>query len=249
MNPSAPTAMLLVAAALLCPQAAFAGFRTPQSLVQNLYAFYGDGSPDYSRGLPHDEATARRFFHGSLVRGWVDLAPLPFDFLVQATSWKIGPVAITGTIRQFDRTYVRVAFTNRDRPVALNIVIQQSDDGWVISDVESTHDSLVGFLLRLRSERPKPKRSKPVRMNRVRRLTPFISLKAGMQERSQRALRGLARAGSPLPRGRAVQGYPIQFGVATTGWRTGQHRRSCQSDCYRRRRSADRNGCSSSPGR
>lgn len=161
MTVSAPIALLLAAVGLLCPQTAVAGFRTPQSLVQNLYAFYGNGSPEYSRGLPHDEATARQFLHASLVRGWVDLTPQPFDFLVQATSWKIGPVAITGTIRQFDRTYVRVVFSNRNRPVALNIVIQQSDDGWVISDVESTHDSLVGFLLRLRFDRTKSKDKKP----------------------------------------------------------------------------------------
>ena len=157
----APSALALVTAAAFVPSIASAGFRTPQSLVQNLYAWYGDGSPDYSHGLPHDEATARQFFHPSLVRGWVELTPQPFDFLVQATSWKIGPVAITGTIRQFDRTYVRVVFTNRDRPVALNIVIQESDDGWVISDVESTHDSLVGFLFRLRFEREKSKGKKP----------------------------------------------------------------------------------------
>lgn len=157
----APFALALVIAAAFVPSIASAGFRTPQSLVQNLYAWYGDGSPDYSHGLPHDETTARQFFHPSLVRGWVELTPLPFDFLVQATSWKIGPVAITGTIRQFDRTYVRVVFRNRDRPVALNIVVQESDDGWVISDVESAHDSLVAFLFRLRSEHEKSKGRKP----------------------------------------------------------------------------------------
>ena len=161
MKISALIAMLLAGFGMLCPQAASAGFRTPQSLVQNLYAWHGDGSPDYSHGLPHDEATARQFFHPSLARGLVDLAPQPFDFLVQATSWSIGPVVITGTIRQFDRTYVRVVFANRDRPVALNIVIRESDDGWLISDIESAHDSLVGFLFRLRSEHEKSKGKKP----------------------------------------------------------------------------------------
>ena len=160
MNLSAVIAMLLAAISLLCPQDAAAGFRTPQSLVQNLYAWYGDGSPDFSHGLPRDEATARLFFQPALARAWTDDAPRPFDFLVQATSWKIGAVAITGTIKQFDRTYVRVAFANRDRPVALNIVIVKGDDGWLIADVESTHDSLTGFLARLKAQkargRPSP---------------------------------------------------------------------------------------------
>src|SRR5206468_11846296 len=110
--------------------------------------------------LPRDEATARRFFHPMLARAWMDDAPRPFDFLVQATSWKIGAVAITGTIKQFDRTYVRVAFVNHDKPVALNIVIVNGDDGWVISDVESTHDSLTGFLTRLKAQNAKA-RGKP----------------------------------------------------------------------------------------
>jgi hypothetical protein len=161
MNFSAPIAMLLAAACLLCPQSASAGFRTPQSLVQNLYAFYGEGSPDYSHGLPRDEETARRFFQLTLARAWLDETPRPFDFLVQATAWKLGAVAITGTIKQFDRTYVRVAFMNEGKPVALNIVIVNGDDGWVISDIESTHDSLSGFLARLKAQNAKPKARKP----------------------------------------------------------------------------------------
>lgn len=161
MKVSAPIAMLLAAAGLLCPQVVSAGFRTPQSLVQNLYAFYGDGSPDYSRGLPRDEETARKFFQPGLARAWLDDAPRPFDFLVQATAWKLGAVAITGTIKQFDRTYVRVAFMNQGQPVALNIVIVNGDDGWVISDIESTHDSLSGFLARLKAQATRPKSRKP----------------------------------------------------------------------------------------
>ena len=152
MKAFAAIAILLAAIGSSCPQAAVAGFRTPQSLVQNLYAYYGEGSPDFSHGLPRDEVTARRFFQPVLARAWMDDAPRPFDFLAQATSWKIGAVAITGTITQFDRTYVRVAFVNRDKPVALNIVIVSGDDGWVISDVESTHDSLTSFLGRLKAQ-------------------------------------------------------------------------------------------------
>jgi hypothetical protein len=151
MKSSAVVAML-TAVGLSYPQAAAAGFRTPQSLVQNLYAWYGEGSPDFSHGLPHDEAIARRFFQAPLARAWMDDTQRPFDFLVQSTSWKIGTVAITGTIKQYDRTYVRVAFVNKDKPVALNIVIVRDDDGWVIADVESTQDSLTGFLARLKAQ-------------------------------------------------------------------------------------------------
>jgi hypothetical protein len=152
MKRSAPLAMLLAALGLSYPQAAAAGFRTPQSLVQNLYAYYGAGSPDFSHGLPRDEITARHFFQPALARAWMDDGPRPFDFVVQATSWKIGAVAITGTIKQFDRTYVRIAFVNQDKPVALNIVIVRDDDGWLIGDIESTQDSLTGFLARLKAQ-------------------------------------------------------------------------------------------------
>jgi hypothetical protein len=155
MKRTAQLAIGLLAA--LAPSSALAGFRSPQSLVQNLYAWYGDGSPDFSNGLPRNEATARQFFQPALARAWLDPTPRPFDFLVQATSWKIGPVAITGTIKQFDKTYVRVAFVNQGKLVALNIVIVSSDDGWVISDVESTHDSLVGFLGRLKAQGARPR--------------------------------------------------------------------------------------------
>jgi hypothetical protein len=46
--------------------AAEAGFRSPESRVRNVYAYYGDRSSDLSGGLPRDPATARRFFDPSL---------------------------------------------------------------------------------------------------------------------------------------------------------------------------------------
>ena len=36
-----------------------AGFRSPESLIRNVYAYYGNGAPDLSNGLPRDEATAQ----------------------------------------------------------------------------------------------------------------------------------------------------------------------------------------------
>jgi hypothetical protein len=137
-------------AVALDPSCALAGFRSPQSLVQNLFAYYGDGSPEYSQGLPRDEATARNFFEPSLARAWLDPSPRPFDFLVQATAWKLGPVAISGTIKQFDRSYVHVVFVNHARPVELDIVIVKDDSGWVIADVANAYDSLTSFLDRLK---------------------------------------------------------------------------------------------------
>jgi hypothetical protein len=38
-----------------------AGFRSPESLVRNVYAYYGDRSSDLSSGLPRDPVTARQF--------------------------------------------------------------------------------------------------------------------------------------------------------------------------------------------
>ncbi|MEA2865635.1 MAG: hypothetical protein QOE39_350, partial [Bradyrhizobium sp.] len=39
-----------------------AGFRSPESLVRNVYAYYGNRSSDLSSGLPRDAATASQFF-------------------------------------------------------------------------------------------------------------------------------------------------------------------------------------------
>ena len=39
-----------------------AGFRSPESLIRNVYAHYGRGASELSKGLPRDAATARQFF-------------------------------------------------------------------------------------------------------------------------------------------------------------------------------------------
>ena len=44
--------------------------------------------------------------------------------------------------KQFDKTFVAVGFDNQGRAVSLNFVLVNGPDGWVISDVESPHDSL-----------------------------------------------------------------------------------------------------------
>jgi hypothetical protein len=48
--------------------------------------------------------------------------------------------------KQFDKTYVAVAFDNNGRAVTLNFIVVNGPGGWVISDVESPHDSLRMFL-------------------------------------------------------------------------------------------------------
>jgi hypothetical protein len=125
---------------------ASAGFRTPESLVRNVYAHYGNGAPDFSRGLPHDEATSARFFDASLRKAWRALKDEPYDFLVQSPTWKLGPVTISILRKQFDKTYVAAAFDNQGRTVTLNFVLVNGPEGWVITDVESPHDSLRMFL-------------------------------------------------------------------------------------------------------
>jgi hypothetical protein len=122
-----------------------AGFRSPESLVRNVYAHYGNGSPDFSGGLPHDFETARKFFDQPLQKTWAAAKP-PYDFLVQSTSWKLGGISIAVTRRQFDKTYVAAAFDNNGRAISLNFIVINGHDGWVIIDVESPYDSLRSFL-------------------------------------------------------------------------------------------------------
>src|SRR5713101_7505137 len=89
-----------------------AGFRSPESLVRNVYAYYGDRSSDLSSGLPRDPATAGQFFDPSLQAAWISVKDQPYDFLVQSPTWKLGAVSISILRRQFDKTYVAVAFDN-----------------------------------------------------------------------------------------------------------------------------------------
>ena len=130
--------------------AADAGFRTPESLVRNVYAHYGDGAPELSKGLPRDAASARQFFDPSLRRAWSAPRVEPYDFLVQSPNWKLGPVAIAVVRRQYDKTYVAANFDNRGRKVTLNFVLVNGPEGWLITDVESPHDSLRMFLEQFR---------------------------------------------------------------------------------------------------
>jgi len=137
---------LLVLLAGIGPSTVQAGFRSPESLVRNVYAYYGDRSSDLSSGLPRDPATARQFFDQSLRGAWSSLKDQPYDFLVQSPTWKLGAVSISILRKQFDKTYVAVAFDNNSRAVTLNFIVVNGPDGWVISDVESPHDSLRMFL-------------------------------------------------------------------------------------------------------
>jgi hypothetical protein len=138
-------AFLVVLAGFGVP-AAQAGFRSPESLVRNVYAYYGDRSSDLSSGLPRDPATARQFFDRSLRGAWSVSNTQPYDFFVQSPTWKLGAVSISILRRQFDKTYVAVAFDNQGRAVTLNFILVNGPEGWVISDVESPHDSLRAFL-------------------------------------------------------------------------------------------------------
>ena len=77
---------------------------------------------------------------------WIAPRDAPYDFLVQSENWKLGPVAIAILRTQFDKTYVTVTFDNNGRAVTLNFIVVNEPDGWVISDIESPHDSLRLFL-------------------------------------------------------------------------------------------------------
>jgi len=123
-----------------------AGFRSPESLIRNVYAHYGNGAPELSRGLPRDEATARQFFDPSLRAKWTAPHSEPYDFLVQSPTWKLGAISISILRKQFDKTLVSVGFDNQGRAVTLNFILVNGPEGWVIADVESAHDSLRMFL-------------------------------------------------------------------------------------------------------
>ncbi|WP_316182105.1 MULTISPECIES: hypothetical protein [unclassified Bradyrhizobium] len=130
---------------------AAAGFRTPESLVRNVYAHYGQGVPELSAGLPRTAEVARQFFDPSLARAWTTPRREPYDFLVQSPRWKLGPVAISILRRQFDKTYVAASFDNQGRRITLNFIVVKGPDGWVILDVETPHDSLRLFLEQFRN--------------------------------------------------------------------------------------------------
>jgi hypothetical protein len=144
-------AAVLLLLAGLGSSAAEAGFRSPESLVRNVYAYYGNRSSELSNGLPRDPATARQFFDPALREDWINLRNEPYDFLVQSATWRIGAVSITILRRQYDKTYVAAAFDNNGRPITLNFILINGPDGWEISDVESPHDSLRMFLAQYRN--------------------------------------------------------------------------------------------------
>ncbi len=143
-------AAITVLLAGLAASPAEAGFRSPESLIRNVYGYYGNGASDYSKGLPRDPDTARQFFDQSLRAEWSAPGDAPYDFLVQSPSWQLGPVRIAILRKQYDKTYVAVAFDNHGRPVTLNFIVVNGPDGWLISDVESPHDSLRMFLAQFR---------------------------------------------------------------------------------------------------
>jgi hypothetical protein len=146
-----PATVLVFVIAVLETSAAAAGFRSPESLVRNVYAYYGDRSSDLSSGLPRDTATARQFFDPGLQAAWVSLKQEPYDFFVQSATWKLGAISIAILRKLFDKTYVAVAFENNGRAVTLNFIVVNGPYGWLIADVESPHDSLRMFLSHYRN--------------------------------------------------------------------------------------------------
>jgi hypothetical protein len=140
----------LLGAVCLCSTPSAAGFRSPESLVRNVYAYYGDRTSALSSGLPHDAETIRQFFDPSLWDAWRAPTKAPYEFLVQGTDWKLGAVSISVLRKQFDKTYVTAIFDNKGKPVTMNFILVNGSDGWVIYDVESPHDSLRAFLAQYR---------------------------------------------------------------------------------------------------
>jgi hypothetical protein len=139
-------AAILIMIAGFGVRSAEAGFRSPDSLVKNVYAYYDDRSSDLSNGLPRDAATASQYFDPSLRAAWVRSRNSPYAFLVQSPTWRIGAVSTKIQRKQYDKTYVAVSFINNDREIMLNFIVVDGPGGWVIMDVESPHDLLRMFL-------------------------------------------------------------------------------------------------------
>jgi hypothetical protein len=139
-------AAILISMAGIAALPAQAGFRSPESLVRNVYAYYGKGSSDLSKGLPRSAEIAEQFFDRNLRSAWIAPREAPYDFMVQSPSWKIGAVSTKILRAEFDKTYVTASFDNNGKSVTLNFIAVKGPDGWVISDVESPHDSLRLFL-------------------------------------------------------------------------------------------------------
>jgi len=137
---------ILIFTAGLAALPAQAGFRTPESLVRNVYAYYGKGSADLSKGLPRSAEIAEQFFDRNLRSAWIAPREAPYDFMVQSPTWKLGPLSTKILRTEFDKTYVTASFDNNGKPVTLNFIAVKGPDGWVISDIESPHDSLRLFL-------------------------------------------------------------------------------------------------------
>jgi hypothetical protein len=152
IKPTNP-AWIAVALTLLgaSPAPAEAGFRSPESLIRNVYAHYSSGTSGLSQGLPRDPETAARFFDPALRTAWSAPRKAPYDFLVQSATWKLGAISIATIRKQFDKTYVAVSFDNAGRAVTLNFIVVNGQDGWVIGDVESPHDSLRLYLAQHRN--------------------------------------------------------------------------------------------------
>jgi hypothetical protein len=129
-----------------------AGGRVPFTGIagQERLRLLRQGNARLLRRPAHDPEIARQFFDPPLQSDWVSSKP-PFDFLIQSTRWMLGAVSIAVIRKQLDKTYVAVAFSNNQRAVSLNFVIINGPDGWVISDVESPHDSLRSFLAQHRN--------------------------------------------------------------------------------------------------
>ena len=151
MRPAARLAASVALLALCGASSADAGFRSPESLVRNVYAYYGDRSSALSSGLPHDPDTAQQFFDPSLRTAWLARNNAPYDFLVQSANWKLGAISIAILRKQFDRTYVTAGFNNQGKPVTMNFILVKIAEGWVIYDVESPHDSLRAYLAQYRN--------------------------------------------------------------------------------------------------
>jgi hypothetical protein len=157
MTRTAAISAALVALAVAGPTPADAGFKTPESLIQNLYAFYGDRSSELSSGFPRDPAIYRAFYSRELEQLALAAKPVQHDFFIQDWTWKSPLIVRTvrtskdGLIddlvfRPGSPEYLSVVFRNMDRHVYLMFELVRGADGWRIGDVIGKSGSYRNFL-------------------------------------------------------------------------------------------------------
>ncbi len=148
MKTAAATALALFLGAV----SAAAGVQIAGIAGPHVYAITAAAPPNCPRACRTTPRPRPKFFDPSLRSAWMAPRREPYDFLVQGFQLEARRHLDRGTAQAVRRGhYLDVAFSNQGRAVRLNFIVVNGPDGWVISDIESPHDSLRAFLVQHRN--------------------------------------------------------------------------------------------------